>query len=224
MDGDTRAAPRRCPACGALATEDADWCGQCYSPLAAPEPEVRAEPGGAGERPAAGMDAGSPVAAADAKTPTWTCPTCGHENELELDLCSVCGTSFATFMHQADEPPPDVSPKEALVWSLVFPGLGHRKLGRGLEGLARGVLFAMLFGMTLIMAFSGARSSSFLGVFALFFVMTTIVYAATAYEAMRMAEGAGPLVSARTLMWLTVGVILLSVSLLAMAVAVVARR
>src|SRR5438093_570924 len=31
---------RRCPSCGALVGRDADWCGQCFTSLAEPEPQV----------------------------------------------------------------------------------------------------------------------------------------------------------------------------------------
>jgi hypothetical protein len=157
------------------------------------------------------------------KVATWPCPACGNENAIELNACAVCGTSFATLMRQ-DDAPPKVDPKDALAWSLIFPGLGHRKVGRGLDGLARAVLFAMLFAMALVVFISGVTSGGLFGIFLLFMTLALAVYLGSAYEAYRMAEGAQPLVSARALLWATVGVILASIVMLALTVATAARR
>ena len=54
--------------------------------------------------------------------------------------------------------------------------------------------------------------------------MALIVYLGSAYEAYRIAEGGQPLVTARALLWATVGIIMLSVVLLALTVASVASR
>jgi hypothetical protein len=193
-------------------------------PLREPEPIVASEPAGAA------LGVGSPgstqvgsTAVTDGVRPTWPCPACGKDNAIELDECELCGTSFATLMRQ-DEAPPQVEPKDALAWSLIFPGLGHRKVGRGLDGLARGVLFAMLFAMALVIVISGVTSSGLLGVFLLFMVMAMVVYFGSAYEAYRLAEGGAPLVSTRVLLWATVGVIMMSVVLLALTVVTAARR
>ena len=70
----------------------------------------------------------------------------------------MCGTPFAALMRM-DERPPDVDPSTALaVRRSIFPGLGHRKVGRPVEGLARGVLFAILAGMAVLVALAGASS------------------------------------------------------------------
>ncbi|MGZ8619814.1 MAG: hypothetical protein ACXWYE_07920, partial [Actinomycetota bacterium] len=168
---------RRCPNCGALVAVDAQWCGQCFESLIEPEPEP--EPG-----PSPGADpsptpAGSPPATA---APTWPCPACGNANAIELDACAVCGTSFAALMRQGEERP-KIEPKTALAWSLIFPGLGHRNVGRGMDGLARGVLFAMLFVMALLTGLSAGGSGVLFGLFALFLGLAVVVYAGTAWEA-----------------------------------------
>ena len=154
---------------------------------------------------------------------TWPCPACDNANPIELDACALCGTSFATLMRR-DEAPPEVEPKDALAWSLIYPGLGHRKVGKGVDGLARGVLFTMLAAMVLTIVISGVTSAGLFGVLALFLTMALVVYVGSAYEAYRLAEGGSPLVSARTLLWATVGVIMTSVVLLALTVASVAGR
>jgi hypothetical protein len=220
------AAERRCPACGALAAADAEWCGQCFRSLAepvtvdpVPEPEPASEPAGAardGTQVPAGAD-GAPTA------PTWPCPTCGNANPLALDACEICGTTFASLMRQ-DEAPPPVDPKDALSASLLFPGLGHRKVGRGLDGLARGVLFVVLASMAGTVFFAGVSSTATFGVFALFLGSAVAVYLGTAWEAFHIAGGGRALVSSRALLWATVAVIMASVLMLAMSVVTVTRR
>jgi hypothetical protein len=164
------------------------------------------------------------VAGAEAqKEPTWPCPACGHENDIHVDLCVVCGTSFAALMRQ-DEVPPTVDPKEAVRSSLVFPGLGHRKAGRALDGFARGALFALMLTMALFIVVSGLSSPVAVAIF-LFYVLAAItVYVGSAYEAAQIAEGGQPFIGARKLLWITVGLILGSVVLLASSVVFVARR
>jgi hypothetical protein len=206
-------AARRCRSCGALATSDADWCGQCFASLAGPEP------------PSVGLPSPAPADVdPDAKpSPTWPCVTCGERNSIDLDVCGVCGSSFAALMRQ-DERPREVDPKAALVRSLVFPGLGHRFCGYPLEGLARGVLFAMLAVMALLTGLSGTRSSSLELMLLLFCVLALVVYAGCAYEAFGLAAGGPLLVNSKQILWATVAVVMLSVGMLAMSVITTPRR
>jgi hypothetical protein len=198
---------------------DAGWCGQCLQPLTKPAPPAA---------PAIDTDpheqdpavADVPVGEGIA---WWPCPVCGGRNALELEACATCGTPFAVLMG-LDEQRPKVDPAEALRWSLVFPGLGHRRIGRGADGIARGVLFAMALLMAIIAASTGLSAPALLGEFVLFLAMAIAVYVATAFEARRLAEGGEPLVSARTLLWLTVGVVLVSGLILALAMAGADRR
>lgn len=220
---------RRCPDCDALAASDAEWCGQCFRSLVEPEPEPIPEPAAAVVTSAQTTQAGRAEASAEASgdarsklAPTWPCPTCGNANALELDACAVCGATFASLMRQ-DEAPPRIHPKDALSASLLFPGLGHRKVGRGLDGLARGVLFVVLATMTATVFVSGVSSPATFGVFALFLGSTLAVYFATAWEAYHIADGGRPLVSSRALLWATVAVIMASVMMLALSVVTMAK-
>ena len=219
---------RRCPDCGALAAPDAEWCGQCFRSLAEPppDPDPEPEPGAAGE-PARGPSGAEQMRTAEQEAskaaPTWPCPTCGNANPLELDACAVCGTTFASFMRQ-DEAPPRIDPKEALSASLLFPGLGHRKIGRGLDGLARGVLFVVLVSMAATVFLAGVSSAATFGVFALFLGSALTVYLGTAWEAFHMADGGRALLSSRALLWATVAVIMASVLMLAMSVVTLSSR
>src|SRR5919204_3058082 len=207
----------RCPNCSALVSEDAEWCGQCFTSLrAVPEPaEPAAAPTTAPPTPAVGGD-GSALA-------TWPCPTCGAQNPIELDLCAVCGTSFAQLLRQ-EERRPSISPRDAFLWSLTFPGIGHAKAGRGPDGIARGTLFVLTFGLALIIVISGVHSAPVLGVVALLLVSALAVYLGSAVEASRIASGEGPLVSARALLWATVALIMVAVSLLSLSVVGVTGR
>jgi hypothetical protein len=215
---------RRCPDCGALASPDAEWCGQCFRPLVEPVPASMPAPGQAPQHVAvAAAPADAAPADRPAPVPVWPCPACGNDNAIELDACAVCGTTFASLMRQ-DDAPPKVDPTEALKASLLFPGLGHRKVGRGLDGLARGVLFAVLAAMAATMFISGVTTSGTFGVFALFLGAALLVYVGSAFEAYRLAEGGQPFVTSRALLWATVVVIIGSVLLLAVSVVTVARR
>jgi hypothetical protein len=201
---------RRCPNCGALVATDAAWCGQCFADLRE-------------ERP--GPEHAAPVEtriAGERRPAFWPCPVCGGENPIDTDTCTTCGTPFAALMREEPDRPA-VDPKDALAWSLMFPGLGHRKIGLPLDGLARGVLFGVAFAMALLVGFAGVRSGPTFGVFALFLLTALAVYVMSAVEAYRIAHGGTQLVSSRALLWVLVVVILASVVMLALAVATAAK-
>ena len=207
----------RCPNCAALVSEDAEWCGQCFTSLrkAAPEPEPA-------KAPVLARPAGVADASAEAKA-MWPCPTCGSLNPIELDVCAVCGTSFAQLLRE-DEPVPTVSPRDAFLWSLVFPGVGHAKAGRGPDGIARGTLFVLTFGLTLVIVLSGVSSPPVFAVVALLLVSAIAIYLGSAAEAYRIADGGSTFVSSRALLWATVALIMVAVSLLALSVVTVNSR
>jgi ribosomal protein L40E len=207
----------RCPNCAALVTADAEWCGQCFTSLrtTAPEPEPARTPGLA--RPAGEAEAPEGGTAA-----MWPCPTCGAQNPIELDVCSVCGTSFSQLLRQ-DEPVSTVSPRDAFLWSLVFPGVGHAKAGRAPDGIARGTLFVLTFGLALVVVLSGVSNPPVFAVVALLLVSALTIYLGSAAEAYRVADGGSTFVSARALLWATVALIMIAVSLLALSVVTVNR-
>ena len=161
---------------------------------------------------------GRPGATAGA---TWPCPTCGSQNPIELDVCAVCGTSFAQLLRQTEERGPTVSPRDAFLWSLTFPGIGHAKVGRAADGIARGTLFVLTFGLALVIMLSGVSSAPVFAVVVLLLVAALVIYLGSAAEAYRLAEGGSPFVSARALLWATVALIMVAVSLLAMSVVTV---
>jgi Double zinc ribbon len=203
---------RRCPNCSALVTEDAEWCGQCFTSLrrAAPDPGPETTTTSVAEPAKAVGEA------------TWPCPACGESNPIALDACRVCGTPFSQLFREPANRP-TISPRDAFLWSLTFPGVGHAKAGRAGDGLARGTLFVLAFGLTLVMAFSGA-TGALRAVVLLLLLASLTVYLGSAYEAYRIADGGGPLVSSRALLWTTVAFVMVSIGLLTASVFSVGAR
>jgi predicted RNA-binding Zn-ribbon protein involved in translation (DUF1610 family) len=205
---------RRCPNCSALVSEDAEWCGQCFTDLRAAPPDATVE----APTPTSGSEPQKTIAAA-----TWPCPACGESNPIELDACRVCGTPFAQLFRESAARP-TISPRDAFLWSLTFPGVGHAKAGRPGDGIARGTLFVLTFGLTLVIAFSGPSTGLLRAVVVLLLVSSLTVYLGSAWEASRIADGGEPLVSARALLWTTVAVVMLSIGLLTASVFSVGAR
>jgi hypothetical protein len=215
----------RCTSCGALVTPDAEWCGQCFTPLKSTptsREELAAKVGiKISEEPS---HRGTEEVSTSGPKPrlTWPCPACEHENDIELNFCEACGTPFAALM-KADETPVHVEPKEALTWSLIYPGLGHSKAGRGADGVARGTLFTLSWILLLVVALAGFGSVGQDVMAVLYLTTTLVVYLGSAAEAYRIAQGRGTFVSSRTLLWGTVSLLLVSIGLLAIT-AVTLRR
>jgi len=200
----------RCPSCRALVSADAEWCGQCFAVLHAGSASAH------GLTPAVER----PILRRDRETNdlTWTCPGCGTESLLSQDRCERCGTPFAQLFQEtpAGGTEPPLSPGQALGWSLLFPGLGHWRLGRPLDGLARVVLFTWVFGTVVVLLVSGwgkAGLGPMASLFWLFLGSSILLYVTSAVDAHRIALDEEPLVSSRTLVWCSVALVLLSVML-----------
>lgn len=234
-------AEQRCSTCGAVVYAGAAWCGMCFTPIetdapstAEPEPEPEQDPGpGPGTiRTGVAMTSGEagredePVTTVDASAtvPMWPCPVCETRNPIALDYCATCGASFAALMRQ-EPAQTKVDPRDALRRSLLFPGLGHRLVpGRAIDGFSRTVLFAMLLIATLMLGFSGVHAGAVFFLFLLYLLATVIVYFLSAFEASRLARGGEPLVSSRTLLWTTVGILLVSVVVVSLVIGTATRR
>ena len=218
---------RRCPSCGALVSDDAQWCGQCFTSLAdgsepasevestpPPPPAVGVEPAAAGRpssEPTAPRDPGSLESPTKAKAAFWTCPSCGEHNEIATDICGVCGTPFSKLFEEPSAV--IVVPRgRAVAWSLAFPGLGHRLLGRGAEGLARGAVFTLAIGAAafLVLGRSGHGLGPILWILAIYGLFAIAVYAFTAVEAGRIADGGEVLVTPRAFAWVAAALVVVS--------------
>jgi len=212
---------RRCPSCGALVSAEAEWCGQCYAPLEGMELPAAAE----GSTPPAGRPSATPagstsvptgVAGAievDGETLAWSCPVCDSRNPIEANECSTCGTPFYRLLEEPSVAP-DVEPQTAAVWSLALPGLGHWKLGRRTDAVARFAMFGWAFGALLILLVSrfgkGGLGPTF-PLFLLFVGASLMIYVLSAVDAYRLASGEQPVVSSRALLWTSAGLVFLSV-------------
>lgn len=241
-------AERRCRTCGAVVYEGAAWCGMCFTPVESeassaqerpPEPppdrqpDPNTEPDSAPTRSGVattsegepGREEASGTIVDEPQTvPTWPCPVCETRNPIALDFCATCGASFAALMRQ-ERTYANVDPHDAFRRSLLFPGLGHRMVpGRAIDGFSRGVLFAMLLIATLMLGFSGVHAGAVFLLFLLYLTATVLVYFVSAFEASRLARGGEPVVSSRTLLWTTVGILLLSVVVVSLVIGTATRR
>jgi predicted RNA-binding Zn-ribbon protein involved in translation (DUF1610 family) len=219
----------RCPNCGALVSPDAEWCGQCYEPLRREEAASvtsgaigarRDRTTGAVETPGGGgLEFGEDHA-------SWTCPVCGETNDLEASVCTICGTQFARLFVEPEEPP-KLDPERAAIWSLVLPGLGHWKLGRKGDAVARFVLFGWSFGTLCVLIASRIGKGGLgatAGLFALFAGASFALYALSALDAYRIAKGEDPVVSTRMLLWGSAALVVLSTMIATLVTLPAARR
>ena len=222
---------RRCPTCGALASADAEWCGQCFSRLeragsrpAAAGPATSAPAGTAGSQAIRGPSGGA--IEVEGGTLAWTCPVCENRNPIEANECSTCGTPFGRLLAEP-KAAPEVEPQTAAVWSMLWPGLGHWKLGRRTDAVARFAMFAWAFGALLILVVSrfgkGGLGPTF-PLFVLFLGASLIIYVVSATDAYRLAAGDAPFMSSRALLWTSAGLVFLSVLIATFVTLPAARR
>jgi ribosomal protein L40E len=222
---------RRCPTCGALASGDAEWCGQCFSPLerAGSRTETAssapsAPTGTAGPKAIRGASGGA--IEVEGGTLAWTCPVCETRNPIEANECSTCGTPFVRLLAEP-EVAPELEPQTAAVWSMLWPGLGHWKLGRRTDAVARFATFAWAFGTLLILVVSrfgkGGLGPTF-PLFVLFLGASLMIYVLSAMDAYRLAAGDAPVMSSRALLWTSAGLVFLSVLIATFLTLPAARR
>jgi hypothetical protein len=203
-------------------SEDAEWCGQCFTSLREPEPEpapdpVPAAPQAAAAQPAATAEVGSREAA------FWPCTVCGAENPIALDVCATCGTPFATVMRGVARSA--VDPRVARSRSLLFPGAGHAALGYPVDGFARGAVFALSLGVAIFLAVTMPHTALMLLAIGLLLACAIGVYALSLAETKQLSErGGGLLVPSKVLLWGAVGVMFLIVAAIALSIAGNARR
>ncbi len=158
--------------------------------------------------------------------PQWTFPICGERNPIDVSTCPVCGTPFARLLEEL-EAAPEIEPQAAAAWSLLFPGLGHRKVGHRPEAVARIVLLAWTFGtlaVLLVSRFGEGRLGPTLPPFALFLTAAAAVYVLSAADAYRAAAGEPPMVGARVLLCGSAALAVLSVLIATFVTLGAARR
>lgn len=224
----------RCEQCQAGNPPGAQWCGQCYAPLveertgegeasavtsggAAPQPGPVG--GEAAPRPSSGADAhaGAGVFRQRDGDVEWACVTCEAYNPLELATCAVCGTALAARFEGPSAEPDDAATdwRAALALSVLLPGSGHVLAGRQATGIARALLFVVWFGGALLL--TGGGGAGF--VFAPLYLGAFALWAATIVDIVNLPRQGPELLRGRVLVWLVVGVTLLSLFGLAAGVA-----
>ena len=141
-------------------------------------------------------------------------------------FCSACGTPFSRLL---EEPPAEtpIEPQTAAVWSMVFPGLGHWKLGRRGDAIARFAMFGWSFGALLVLLvsrFGKGGMGPTMPLFLLFLGASLAIYVLSAVDAYRIASGDQPIVGSRALLWTSAGLIVLSVLIATFVTLPAARR
>jgi hypothetical protein len=220
---------QRCPNCGGLVGQDAQWCGQCLAPLGPPADETPApSPGVSSERGAARDTAPAAPRVSDRSTArragpirpadgvvVWECPTCQTENPIDAVTCRGCGTPFARLLEE-EHRRPEIEPRRAVGLSMLFPGLGHVAAGRGAEGAARAVVFAYALAtvVTVLVMRAGEGFGPFLPLLLISAAAGIGLYAVTVLDAGRLARSEDPILSTRALLYGAVGLILLTVVVL----------
>lgn len=232
---------RRCPNCGGLVGEGIEFCGQCFHriPAAASEPALAAPIAEAPVGPATPVAeaAGDPAPEAPAAVAPvavdskgqflraadgslmWACPACDLHNPIEAMTCTRCGTPFRQVFGE-ERLRPKVEPSRAVTLSLMFPGLGHRAIGRGVEGLSRALFFLWALGTSAAILFSrGSQGPGRLLPFVLVMGAAAVaLYVLSAVDAGRLARGEGPVLPTKTLLFSFMGLMLLLMAVMVLLV------
>jgi hypothetical protein len=190
---------------------DADWCGQCFADLRPPEREpIRSPVITELPEPATRVKASEAPVSTQAPETGWPCGACGRRNRMELDVCEFCGTPFGRAFDAAEQRPA-ISPGSAMIWSLAYPGLGHLRAGNAFEAIARAVVFT--WSLVTALVFLSVRSGGAIRLVAIAYLLFAgFMYAMTALDARRLAVRSEQVLSSRTLLWITVGLVLFSVA------------
>ena len=216
--GGRRLSESRCPHCGALVSENADWCTQCFqslrkepelpqvaSPQPKPQPVTTETLVGGRKEPEDGGAEGPK------KAPFWACPVCHNDYDLDTALCPVCVTPFGQLFEESDDHP-RIAPEKAGMYGLL-PGYGHLKCGRGGEAIAR-MFFALgVLAITAMFAFSaeaGVVSTVLAGMFACLLLFSV---GESSLDARKLAAGERELITGRQLLWIFIGAFGLAVLL-----------
>lgn len=216
----------RCPACGARNPDRAAWCSQCFRTLG----EEESEPTSATASPPPSVPRSTVAAEEDGRFRSteegvdWRCASCDAWNPIEVSRCTVCGTGFRQALRADEEARPsrDVPVERVLAATVVLPGSGHLLLGRTATGLGRAVLYVVwaVGGVVLLRAAGASGQSALPAVPLLLGALVLLVTSVVDALALQRRDDQ-ELLTPRVLLWLTVGVIgLTMLTLLASALTV----
>lgn len=147
----------------------------------------------------------------------WHCAACGEWTALAAPACGVCGTARSGFggPTPARRARPEVAPALVLAATVVLPGAGHLLLGRVGTGAARLLLALLWGGGALAMARDAAATRGPALVLA---AGVLALWIGSLLDVRTELTGTGrEVLSARTLLWLVVGVTVALVATLLLA-------
>jgi hypothetical protein len=226
----------RCPACTAHNPDSADWCGQCLAPLRTTPPAEEPAPAAPAAAPTDTVAApaartsgaiadGTPDRTSGAVAPDlatgrdrrfrrteegvdWRCAVCDAWTPMERTTCAVCGAPFVVDAADRGPAPGErLSETAALLTSALLPGLGHGLMGRAGAGTARAILYLtwLVGGLVLLFSAVGAGQSALPAVPLL--AGAVGLWLATMADALALQRGSDTeLLRPRVLLWVTVGV------------------
>lgn len=225
----------RCPECGALNPDTAEWCGQCVTAVGgaqAPDATARVPDTAADARAAAGSsDVASPRDDGTDRSETadaggregfrttgegidWQCAYCGSWNPLEVTTCAVCTQTFTETLRrrrgldvEAETPGREVSENVALVATALVPGSGHWLLGHAGMGIARAVIYVLwLVGGLLLSVAAGSNQQSIWPGLTLL-LGAFVVWLGSVLDVVNLGRGNAEVLRPRVFFWLVVGVL-----------------
>lgn len=175
-----------CAHCGASNPAEAAWCGQCYSPFDAP-----ARVDEAVLEAAADVLAAATAPDADSAPGEWLCRLCDTANAVADSVCASCGVSiFDSIAPKQSEAP---AADDVLRRGAWFPGLGYGLVGQSAIGVVVALLAIAAGGTGLSMALSGAPAGIIL------VAICIGIWAVSAFDAYRVAQGAQMILTPRAL-------------------------
>ena len=140
----------------------------------------------------------------------WNCPTCGHWSSIEAEQCEVCQTPFSARIaydeHATETSGVDGRAATRVAWlNIVLPGLGHIVAGWTGSGLARLVLYSVwVVGGLAIFGAGGTLVAIPL------LIGAAIIWGSSLHDAWQLGQRGPQLLNGRALLWLVIGVTLLS--------------
>lgn len=215
----------RCPRCGARNPGSAQWCGQCFASLepgpaasapAAPTEPEQAEPTPpvpsphAPAQPQPGSGQGAPHFRQSGDGIDWRCEVCDTWNPIERTSCTVCGAAFSRTVAEPAERGPlvDVPPAVPVLATAVLPGAGHVLLGSVTSGIARLLLYAVwLLGGLLLLREAVSADASALPAVPLLAGAIALALGSLMDVMQLQRGGTSEVLGPRVLLWLTVGVL-----------------
>ncbi|HUH08495.1 MAG TPA: hypothetical protein VML96_11920 [Egibacteraceae bacterium] len=135
---------------------------------------------------------------------------------MDVLTCDVCGSSFSA-RYERDEPEPERNWSAALALSAVLPGAGHISVGRIGTGIARCTLFVVFLLPALPIMFGAKTGGATIAITPLL-IGVLILWGGSIADIRQLQRGDKEILNGRALLWLTVGVLLLSLVGLAAAV------